>query len=106
MTGYRNHYFTKTKFKKRKALFLSAILLASFFASEVYADDNVCTIKAEKAVWVTVFDVDKDGNILYGYSSNYYAREILPTTDPMETTLPLVLMEKQLVCPKNLFPSF
>jgi len=63
---------------KRKSIFLFALFLTLVLASEVSAAHNECSIKAEdKVEWVRVFDVDQDGNIKRGYSSGYYAREIL-----------------------------
>jgi hypothetical protein len=63
---------------KRRPIFLFAFFMTLVLASEVSAAHNACSIKAEdKVEWVRVFDVDQDGNIKQGYSSGYYAREIL-----------------------------
>ena len=70
------HY--KNRLLKRKSIFLFAFFMTLVLASEVSAAHNACSIKAEdKVEWVRVFDVDSDGNIKQGYSSGYYAREIL-----------------------------
>jgi hypothetical protein len=63
---------------KRRSIFLFAFFLTLVLASEVSAAHNACSIKAEdKVEWVRIFDVDQDGNIKLGYSSGYYAKEIL-----------------------------
>jgi hypothetical protein len=68
----------KIRLLKRKPIFLFALFLILVLASEVSATHNACSIKAEdKVEWVRVFDVDQDGNIKHGFSSGYYAREIL-----------------------------
>jgi hypothetical protein len=63
---------------KRIKLFLFVVALIAFSATTASANHNVCTIKAgDRIVWVRVFDVDPDGNIMHGYRSGYYSRNIL-----------------------------
>ena len=77
MTNSRKQH-TKDRLLIINSIFLFALFLTFFLASEVSANHNACSIKAEDNVeWVRVFDVDQDGNIKHGYSSGYYAREIL-----------------------------
>lgn len=61
-----------------KLYFLLVFSLSFFLAADAYANHNVCSIKAQdSAVWVRVFDMDKDGNIKHGYDSGYFSRNIL-----------------------------
>ena len=77
MTKIREQH-NKDRLLKIKLIFLFALFQIPFLVSEVSANHNACSIKAEDNVeWVRVFDVDQDGNIKHGYSSGYYAREIL-----------------------------
>jgi hypothetical protein len=78
MTRSREQHNKGRLLKIKTSIFLFSLFLTLLRASEVYANHNACSIKAEDNVeWVRVFDVDQDGNIKHGYSSGYYAREIL-----------------------------
>jgi hypothetical protein len=63
-----------------KICFWFSLLVALFLsATAAFANHNVCTLKASgNEVWVRVFDVDRDGNIMRGHHSyGFISREVL-----------------------------